>query len=147
IWVPMNDGRIEFFTTAAGNLYSEPRKAHFDGSTHLSIEIDRMLPPADPPKDTEWLKHVSIQSRKLTAFWGRPIQIHATVLLPKGYDDHPATRYPAVYPLGHGVPFSFTPDSTQARNVGKLNPTTGLESGYDFYKAWVSDGFPRVVAI
>jgi len=147
IWVPMNDGRIEFFTAAAGNLYSKPQKVRIARNSTVSIIIDQIIPPANPPQDTEWLQHVSIQSAKLTAFWGRPIHIHATVLLPKGYADHPETRYPTVYPLGHGVPFSFTPDSTQARNVGKINPVTGLDSGYDFYKAWVSDSFPRVVAI
>jgi hypothetical protein len=69
------------------------------------------------------------------------------VLLPRGYADHPNVRYPAVYTLGHNVPFSFTTDSTSVRELGQINPTTGLETGYDFYKAWISDSFPRMVAI
>ena len=45
------------------------------------------------------------------------------------------------------MPFSFTTDSTRVRGRGTINPVTGLETGYDFYLAWSSDSFPRMVAI
>ena len=57
-----------------------------------------------------------------------------------------ATRA-SVYTLGHTIPFSFNPDSSRAQSVGVINRTTGLESGFDFYKSWNSNGFPRVIAI
>jgi hypothetical protein len=101
---------------------------------------------AEPREDTEWIKHVKIQSEKLTRFWGRPIFIHATVLLPKGYAEHPEVKYPSVYTLGHGVPFFFSTDPALA-NGGKTHPRTGLESGYDFYQSWISERFPRFIAI
>jgi hypothetical protein len=106
-----------------------------------------VIPEPAPPQDTEWLRHVSLRSEKLSAFWGRPTYIHATVLLPRGYADHPDVRYPAVYALGHSTPFSFSPDSSRARNVGRIDPVRGVESGWDFYRSWTSDDFPRVVAI
>ena len=99
------------------------------------------------PQDTEWVKHARIQSQKLTAFWGRPVYIYATVLLPKGYNEHPNVKYPTVYTFGHNVPFSLNPDSTRVRGIGQINPVTGLETGYDFYKSWISDGFPRFIAV
>ena len=45
------------------------------------------------------------------------------------------------------MPFGFSTDSARARNVGQINPVTGVETGFDFSKAWRSDDFPRVVAI
>jgi hypothetical protein len=147
IWVHVNDGTIEFFNTAPGNLYSDMQRIRIGDGGTVRIAVTRVIPPATRPADTEWLKHVSIQSRKLTQFWGRPTFIHATVLLPKGYAEHPTTSYPSVYALGHGgAPFSFTTTPSD-RPRGDINPTTGLESGYDFYQSWISDGFPRVIAI
>lgn len=147
LWLPMNDGRISSFNTAPGNLYSAPRPVRIGEGGVTRIEVDQVIPPAPQPEDTEWVKHVTIRSDKLTAFWSRPTYIHATVLLPKGYAENPGVRYPSIYALGHRIPFSFEPDSSRARNIGEINPTTGLESGYDFYKAWTADDFPRVIAI
>jgi hypothetical protein len=147
LWLPMNDGTIEFFTRAVGNLYSEPQPVRVGQGGTVRIEVAHVIPPRPAPTDTEWLKHVRIRSEKLTRFWGRPIYIHATVLLPKGYAENPQARYPTIFTLGHNVPFSFNRDSSRVRNIGQINPTTGLETGYDFYKAWTSDEFPRVIAV
>jgi hypothetical protein len=147
LWLPMNDGTIEFFTNAAGNIYSEPVLVRITNGDTIRIVADRVIPAAPGPADTEWVKHVRIQSEKLTRFWGRPIYIHATVLLPHGYAANPQTRYPTVFAFGHSVPFSFNPDSTRFRSTGQINPVTGLDTGYDFYKEWISDDFPRVIAV
>jgi hypothetical protein len=147
VWLPMNDGTIEFFNTAAGNIYSDVQRVRIGSGESVKVAITKVLPAPPRPTDTDWVKRVTIQSEKLTKFWGRPIFIHATVLLPKGYAQHPNVQYPAVYSLGHTIPFSFNPDSTRVRNIGQINPVTGTETGYDFYKSWVSDSFPRVVAI
>ncbi|MGH7541859.1 MAG: alpha/beta hydrolase-fold protein, partial [Gemmatimonadota bacterium] len=146
VWLPMNDGTIEFFNVAAGNLYSDPQRVRVGEGGTVRIEVERVIPPREPPSDTEWREHVRIQSRTLSEFWGRPTYVHATVLLPKGYAEHPERRYPALYTLGHGVPFGFTTDSSRARG-GEIDPVTGLESGYDFYRQWSSDDFPRVIAV
>jgi hypothetical protein len=45
------------------------------------------------------------------------------------------------------VPFNFSTDSSRVRGLGTINPVTGVETGYDFYLAWNSDSFPRMVAI
>jgi hypothetical protein len=147
VWLPLNDGTIEFFNTAAGNIYSDVQRVRIGGGETVKVAMTKVLSAPTRPSDTEWVKRVTIRSEKLSTFWGRPIQIHATVLLPKGYAQNPNVRYPAVYALGHTVPFSFNPDSTRVRNIGQINPVTGVETGYDFYKSWSSDSFPRVVAI
>ncbi len=156
IWVHMNDGTVEFFNTAAGNLYSDVQRLHVgSGGASTRITVTRVMPAQPRAADTEWLKHVRVQSQKLTQFWGRPVYVNATVLLPKGYAQHPKTYYPSVYALGHGTePFGFTPDSTgesrgktEVRRGATIGTVSGLESGYDFYKAWTADAFPRVIAI
>ena len=122
IWVKMNDGQQETFGIAAGNLYSPVQRVRLEENAHVRLEINNMIPPASAqPADTEWVKRVRIQSDKLTKFWGRPVYIHATVLLPRGYATQTSERYPTVYTLGHNVPFSFTTDSharaTSARST------------------------------
>ncbi len=154
IWVHLNDGRVEFFNTATGNLYSEVTKIHIGGAP-IHLTVNHVMPGEPKPADTEWLKHVRVESAMLTKFWGRPIYVNATVLLPKGYEQHPTAHYPTVYSLGHGTtPFGFTTDSTdkeggptEVRRGATIGKASGLENGYDFYKSWTSDGFPRVIAI
>lgn len=148
IWAHMNDGAVEFFSIAPGNVYSDvmPVKVGADGT--IKIVINHVVPPAEPLKDTEWVKHVKIQSTLLTKFWGRPVFVHAHVLLPKGYNENPNALYPSVYTLGHGqtpLSFSTTPPRNGAPNA--INPATGLESGYATYQAWSGDNYPRMVAI
>jgi hypothetical protein len=149
IWVPMNDGRPEFFNTAAGNLYSDVYPVKFGKGGSMKISVSHVMPEKPHPEDTEWIKHVTVKSQKLTEFWGHPIYIHATVLLPKGYEDHPESYYPSIYTLGHiRGPFFFTtipPKEEEGRPV--VNPVTGLENGYEFYKSWSSDNIPRFIAI
>jgi len=95
------------------------------------------------PADTAWVKRVKIQSQLLTKFWGHPMFIGATVLLPKGYNEHPAERYPAIYIQGHfglNAPFGFT-DGSGGRGGG------GRGNSAEFSQAWMSDDFPRMFAV
>ena len=147
LWLPMNDGTQQVMQIAAGNIYSDVQKIQVGTGGTVRLRITKIIPPSPRPQDTEWVKRVRIQSRKLTAFWGRPIYIYATVMLPKGYNERTTVRYPTVYTFGHNVPFNMTPDSTRVRNVGQINPITGVETGFDFYKAWISDNFPRFIAV
>lgn len=146
IWVPFNDGRVAPFNAAPGNLLSEPVTVTIRPGAVIRLAIARTIPAEPPPTDTEWLKHVTIQSERLTRFWGRPVFVHATVLLPRDYDRNPDRRYPTLYALGHGVPFQFRTDSV-GRNIGQINPVTGVETGFDFQKAWRADDFPRLIAV
>ena len=147
LWLPMNDGTQQVMQIAEGNIYSDVQKIQVGKGGTVKLRITKTIPPTPRPQDTEWVKRVRIQSQKLTAFWGRPVYVYATVLLPRGYNDHTSVRYPTVYTFGHNIPFNFTPDSTRVRNIGQINPVTGVETGFDFYKAWVSDTFPRFLAV
>ncbi|HEV2234347.1 MAG TPA: alpha/beta hydrolase-fold protein, partial [Terriglobia bacterium] len=92
-----------------------------------------------------WVKHIKIQSKLLTKFWGRPMYLGATVLLPQGYAAHPGTHYPVLYVQDH---FALGPPVPFADPEGSNNPQGGGSlRGADFYKAWTSLHFPRMVAI
>jgi hypothetical protein len=147
VWLPLNDGRQEVMQIAGGNLYGEPKKVRITNGMSIPLSITKVIPVSPRPADTEWVKRASIQSARLTKFWGRPTFIHATVLLPRGYAENVQARYPTVYTFGHNVPFSFSTDSTRARGRGTINPVTGLESGYDFSVSWRSDNYPRFLAV
>lgn len=147
IWVHMNDGTMEMFNVAPSNLYSDVQRVHLGDGGTFKLDVSHVIPPAPLPADTPWVKHVRIQSTMLTRFWGQPVFIHATVLLPREYDEHPNVYYPTIYPMIHTVPFSFNSDPTSAKGQEPVNKETGLEPGYFFYQSWISDHFPRVIAV
>jgi hypothetical protein len=156
IWAHMDQWEGQHFARSPGNLYSNVQKVHLDAGAGYDVHLDmeHVLPPIDEPADTEWVKHVKIQSDMLTKFWGHPIYIGAIVLLPKGYNEHPNAHYPVVYEEGHfglNPPFGFNPNPPQAGGRGGrgggANPGYNRESGYEFYQSWISDNFPRMIGV
>jgi len=147
LWVHMNDGTISTFNTAPGNLFSGVTPVHIGQGGTIRIVVDQIISPVESPHDTEWVKRVQIQSAKLTEFWGHPVFINATVLLPRGYAENPDVHYPTIFTFGHNVPFSFNTDPAGMRGREGIDPVTGLETGYAFHQSWISDDFPRVIAI
>ena len=81
------------------------------------------------PADTDYVKHIKIQSAILTKWWGHPMFLGATVLLPKDYDKHPGAKYPVNYIEGH---FSTQPPGGFGRDAGLRHssgsPTTRRDS-------------------
>ena len=71
----MDRGEGQQWSRAPGNLYSTPVKITIDPAKPETIKItlDKIIPPIEPPKDTKYIKHVKIQSKLLTEFWGRPM--------------------------------------------------------------------------
>ena len=153
IWAHMDQWEGQHFNRSPGNLYSEMKRVHLDPAAGYDVRLDltSAIPPVQVPTDTQFVKHIRIQSDMLTKFWGHPIYIGAIVLLPKGYDEHPNANYPVIYEEGHfglNAPFGFTtsapPENAQARaRAADLNRETADE----FSKSWTSDNFPRVIAV
>lgn len=166
IWVHADQWEGQHWSSSPGNLVSDVVKVHYDPAAHTTVKLalTKALPPAEPPSDTKWVKHVKMKSELLSKFWGAPVYVGATVLLPKGYDESSSTRYPAVYSQGHfglGAPFGFVDPAEPTTARGTANgrgrggepsvwdpvPTSARESGLEFGEAWTSEGFPRFVAI
>ena len=154
IWAHADQWEGQEFNTSPGSLVSDVRRVHLDAARGYTVRLAlaRALPPVALPSDTRYVKHVKIQSQLLTKFWGAPIYLGATVLLPKGYDAEPQRLYPTVYEQGHFTldpPFGFDPDGkpeTPEQRARRLQ-RTAREPGYEFAQAWLADSFPRVVAV
>jgi len=150
IWAHMDQWEGQQMGTSPGNVISDVQTLHLDprAGFRVRLRLTRVIPPLPPQKDTKWLRYVKIQSKLLSAFWGRPIYLGATVLVPKGYDEHPDILYPVVYKQGHfgQVPFFFDDNPESARHDGRL-VEYGLQTGYDFYRSWSADSFPRLIAV
>ena len=154
LWLHDDQWEGQQFNKSPGNLVSAVRKVHLDpakGDT-IRLELTRVLPPIDLPPDSKWERHIKIQSKILTAWWGRPIYLGATVLLPRGYETDTARRYPTVYEQGHfnlRPPFGFSTDSsseTPEQRAARL-ARSAREPGFEFYRAWSSANFPRMIAV
>ena len=153
IWAHMDHWEGQQFNRSPGNLYSTVEHIHLDAATGYDVKLTltHVIPPVKVPADTAWVKHVKIQSKLLSKFWGRPIYLGAVVLLPMGYDSHPDTYYPVIYQQGHfslHPPFGFSTAEEPASGYWKkIMRSYNLETGYQFYKAWNSDNFPRMIAV
>ena len=157
--LPMDRGEGQHWNEAPGNLYSTPVKIHFDPATsnQISLTLDKVIPPIQEPQDSKYVKHIRIQSKLLTAFWGKPMYLGAHILLPEGFDEHPNVKYPLAIFHGH-FPADFggwrtTPpdqnlpyDTSIRFRIANYNKIVQQEA-YDFYKQWTGPGFPRVIAI
>jgi hypothetical protein len=87
--LPMDRGEGQHWNTAPGNLYSIPVKIKFNPliKNINQVVLAKVIPPAKEPEDTKYVKHIKIQSKLLSEFWGRPIYLGAHVLLPEGWDE------------------------------------------------------------
>ena len=131
LWMHMDQWEGQDWRRSPGNLYSKVQKITIGGTSgattptgangasvqRIPLTVDQAMAPLPVNTDTKWVKHIKMKSKKLTAFWGQPIYIGATILLPKGYEAHPDEHYP---PLRSAEPQPAT-DSQRA----ELNSTPG----------------------
>ena len=157
--LPMDQGEGRQWNRAPGSLYSTPRKvvvgAGSDGA--IDISLDKVIPPMPDPPETKYIKHVRIQSERLTKFWGRPMYLGAHILLPQGFAEHPDARYPLVIDHGH-FPYTIDgfreeppdaalkPDYSERFHWPGYNRTE-QELAHQFFKDWTGSGFPRFLLI
>ena len=157
--LPPDRGEGQVWNRKPGNLYSQPVEVEIDPSRDdvIRIALDREIPAIPDAPETEYVKHVRIQSERLTQFYGTPMYLGAHVLLPEGFDEHPEARYPLVINHGH-FPADFggfrtePPDTTipceySARFQLDCYNRIQQEYAYQFYRDWTAPGFPRVLLI
>ena len=156
--LPMDQGEGQHWNTSPKNIYSKPIKVNFKKNSTVKIEITEEIPPIEPEKDTDYIKHVKIKSELLSKFWGRPMYLQANVLIPKGFKKESKTRYPLMVFHGH-FPKSIggfrTSPPTAPKKDTIYNSRFGItgykyiqeKEAYDFYKKWISKNFPRFLVI
>jgi hypothetical protein len=148
LWMHADQWEGQDWRRSPGNLYSPVMKITINPQPNataqpqantqpqtITLAVSTLIPPIPVPPDTKWVKHIKIKSAKLTQFWGQPIYIGATILLPKGYEEHPDQHYPTIYQEGHfslAAPFGFR-EGEAAHN--------------QIYKDWTSDSMPAVIAV
>ena len=169
--LPPDKGEGQHWAVKPGNLYSKPVKMHLDPKSGLTVRIsltEKMPSVADNPKgvdsllgwsganedhaivDNKWVKHVRIQSDRLTKFWGRPTYLGAVVLLPDGWDEHPDAHYPLIVEQDHfardlpGVVAFRTQPPADNLQGGELR---GAKNGYKLYQDWTAGRLPRVIVL
>ena len=133
VWLHMDQWEGQNWKRSPGNIYGAPARVAWDpnAARPLRLVADKVIPPVQPPADTAMVKRIKIQSRILSKWWGQPIYLGATVLLPKGYDEHPEVHYPVNYIQGH---FS-------------LRAPGGFGGGGEFDRLWMADGTPRFIYV
>jgi hypothetical protein len=137
VWLHMDQWEGQQWKSSPGNIYGEPVTITWDPKSSAPIKLvaDKVIPPVAVPADNESVKRIKMESAILTKWWGHPIFLGATILLPKDYDKHPDVKYPVVYQHGH---FSL-------RAPGGFGATTG--GGAAFTNYWNADGTPRVILV
>ncbi len=132
LWMHDDQWEGQQFNRSPENLYSDVQRVYLDPSKGFDVELvaSHTIPPIQVPPDDRWVKRFRIQSDILTTFWGRPVYLGATVLLPRDYDRE-TMEYPVLYSQGH---FSLR------------NPL-GFEVGSELYQNWIKDNFPRMIVV
>ena len=157
--LPMDRGEGQQWRRAPGNLISTPTTIRLDQNSDatISVVLDQVIPPIDPPADTKYIKHVRIRSERLSEFWGRDMYLGAHVLLPEGFDEHPEARYPLMIFHGH-FPYDFggfsetpPPDDLDCEHSARFDldcyNRIVQQEAHDFYQTWTGPDFPRMLII
>lgn len=157
--LPADRGEGQNWRIAPGNLLSVPLKLTIapSGRVRITLEISKSIPPIPAPEDTKYIKHIRIESKLLSDFWGRPVFLGAHVLVPEGFDDHPEARYPICINHGH-FPSDFgdfrttPPDTSLKPDYSERFRISGYniiqqQVAYDFFRKWTSADFPRMLIV
>lgn len=132
VWMHDDQWEGQRWNISPGNLHSAVRRVHLDPTEGYTIGLvaDQVIPPIPTPPDTKWVKRFRFQSPLLSKFWGRPVYLGATVLVPRDYETE-AIAYPVVYHQGH---FS-------------LAAPLRFREGEELYRDWIKDDFPRMLVV
>jgi hypothetical protein len=131
VWMHDDQWEGQHWNVSPGNLYSLPQRVRIGpDSEPIKLVADQTIPPVQIPAETAFVKRLKLQSALLTKFWGRPIYLGATVLLPRDYD-RSTVKYPILYRQGH---FS-------------LASPLGFGQGNAIDGDWMRDDFPRMLVV
>ncbi|HKN24114.1 MAG TPA: hypothetical protein VJX72_04645 [Candidatus Acidoferrum sp.] len=144
--LPPDMGEGQQWFNKPGNLLNKPQLIHLDpqSTNVIHISLTEKIPPIEAAKDTKYLKHIRIESKLLTGFWGRPVYLGATVLLPEGFDEHPSAHYPLLVHQGHFEPdWEFFKETVPESAKGE--ELQFLQFANRFYQDWIYGRLPRML--
>ena len=156
--LPKDQGEGQKWNISPKNLYSKPKKVKISKSGTIKLSLENEISPIEPIKDSKYIKHVKIKSEMLSKFWGRDMFLQANVLVPHNFNKNSKVKYPLMIFHGH-FPNTFRGFRTEPPAAPKkdtiYNSRFGItgykyiqeKEAYDLYKNWISDDFPRFIAI
>src|SRR6202167_1009259 len=154
----MDQGEGQHWNVSPTNLYSKPVKITIGANASaqpITVSLDQEIPAIPAPKDTKYIRHMSIQSALLTKFWGRPMYLSANILVPEGFDAHPNAHFPlAIFEDHFNHDFEgfrteppdpdLKPDFSDRFHISGYNRIQQQEE-YKFYQQWIAPNFPRIL--
>lgn len=158
--LPPDKGEGQQWNRKPGNFYSKPMKVTLNRAkpSLTKVVMDQVVPPIEEPKDTKYIRHIKIQSKLLTEFYGKPMFVGAHVLVPEGFDEHKEAHYPLMIFHGH-FPSDFAGFSTEPppanMDTSDFSPRFNIygynkiqaQEAHNFYRQWISKDFPRFLII
>lgn len=84
------------FAKSEGNGYSKTIAVDLEKDKKVSFYIDKTI-PKKKFAESEFVKEVNLESKLVSAFYGRPTSVRAAVVLPASYHKNPSSYYPTVY--------------------------------------------------
>jgi len=158
--LPPDQGEGQKWNRKPGNFYSTPQVMTIDPAkkTVIGIAMDQVIEDFPDREDNKYVKHIRIQSERLTEFWGRPMFLESIIMLPEGFEEHPEARYPLMIYHGHHHRHFYTP------TIFRDTPPDPVESGtdrgdsagyehlnqemaYKFFQTWTGPNFPRMIIV
>ena len=151
VWMHDDQWEGQNWARSPGNIYGTPQKVHFDpkAKTVVKLVADQVIPPIVVAADNEFVQRFKFQSPSLTKFWGRPIYLGATVLLPRDYKTS-TISYPVNYIQGHfglAAPYGFEAAPGGRGGAAPGGGRGGAPPGPSFHDQWLADNFPRIIAV
>ena len=152
--LPMDRGEGQHWNLAPGNLYSKPMKIELGRRTAapIAIVLDQEIPPIPAPKDTKYIRHVSIHSELLRSSGDARCTWAQTSWCPRVSTSTPRRTirwrfftgtFPADFEGFRTEPPdpNLKPDYSERFHLAGYNRIE-QEEAYKFYQQWISPELP-----
>lgn len=115
---------------APGNIYSEAQKLSINSDSNIEITLNQIIPERKLVEH-DLVREVTFTSDTLSKWWGKPMSLKASILLPPDYDENKA------YPIRYNV----------AGYGGRYTRVENLVNDKEFMTWWKSDDAPEVISV
>ncbi len=117
---------------APGNWYSPRQKVDMKEPAVISLELSEQIGPRQVVEHP-LVRSIDLTSDTLSGWWGKPVHLKATVLLPSKYEANPDRPYPIRYNVaGYG---------------GRYTRINRLVKDKSFMEWWQSDQAPQIINV
>lgn len=114
----------------AGNLYSTPQSITLNENKEIDLILDSKI-EEKKVIDHPLVRHEIFKSEILSSFWNKPMHLHASILLPKNYDNK------KIYPIRYNV----------AGYSGRYTRVIRLIKNKKFMDWYMSTESPEVITV